>query len=68
MIKLYKVYADYRPDNSNRIPYYVRASSKSKAKIRFYDKVTWLKIYKVEDCTEEEAVNILSNRDKHIIF
>ena len=48
-MKLYKIFADYRPKNSvpRKHYYYVYGRNKRDAKRRFQDRITWLKIYEV---------------------
>ena len=65
--RLYKITADYRPNNQTKPAYYVIAKSKSEAKKKFSDRITWLKIYDVAEYSGDET-EILHHPDKHIII
>ena len=47
--------------------YYVIAASKSEAKKKFSDRITWLKVYDIAEYSGDET-EILHNPDKHIII
>lgn len=65
--RLYKITADYRPNNPNKPVYYVIATSKSEAKKKFSDRISWLKIYDVVEYIGD-STEILAHPDKHIII
>ena len=66
---LFAITADYRSDNENKPVYYVLAPNRRKAKTKFKETITWLKIY---DCTrirpEDIIKDIMEHPDKHIII
>ena len=66
-VKLYEITADYRPNNPNKPKYYVRAKNKSEAKKRFDNKIGWLKIYSVHECSEDMARKVVGNPQHYII-
>lgn len=68
MEKLYKVIADYRPNNPNKPDYYVYAESKKQAKKKFQNLFTWLKVYEVSELTDDDIERISSEPRKHIII
>lgn len=68
MSTLYKITADYRHNNPNPPDYYVRAPSSREAKRRFMAIFSWLDIYNVEICTENDALKIMASPEKHIII
>ena len=65
MIKYYRVTADYRPNNPNKPTYDFKMISdtskikdsvlKKEIKKYFENLVTWLKVYNVEEITEEQC-------------
>ena len=65
MIKYYRVTADYRPNNPNKPTYDFKMISdtskikdsvlKREIKKYFENLVTWLKVYNVEEITEEQC-------------
>lgn len=67
-MKLYRIFADYRKSNPNHPCYYVSAETEKMAKDRFKGRITWLDIYEVELCREDEARKVLSEPMKHIII
>ena len=67
-MKLFRVYADCRKNNPNHPCYYVRANTAKVAKERFKGRITWLDIYGVEPCPEDEARRVLAEPMKHIII
>ncbi len=65
---IYKVIADYRPNNPKNPHYYVAANSINEAKTKFQNKITWLKIYscvEVDDMMELDQV--LSDPDYYVL-
>lgn len=66
---LFAITADYRPDNENKPVYYVLAPNRCKAKTKFKEIITWLKIY---DCTrihqDDKIKDVMEYPDKHIII
>ena len=66
---LFAITADYRPDNENKPIYYVLAPNRRKAKTKFKETITWLKIY---DCIrirqENKIQDIMEHPEKHIII
>ena len=65
---IYKITADYRPNNSNKPTYYVMAHNKQSAKKTFSEVISWLKIYSCEECDSEEENRILSDPCHYFIF
>lgn len=69
---IFSIHADYRPKaTSKNLPYYVLARTKKEAKEKFYERLSWLKIY---DCTpldsesdKKRCVDIIINQE-HYIF
>lgn len=65
MIKYYRVTADYRPNNPNKPTYDFKITGdtskiknsvlKKEIKKYFENLVTWLKVYNVEEITEEQC-------------
>ena len=65
MIKYYRVTADYRPNNPNKPTYDFKIIGdtpkiknsvlKKEIKKYFENLVTWLKVYNVEEITEEQC-------------
>ena len=55
-IKLFKIHADYRPLNMQKTTnyYYVYGWKKSQIGKYFKKKVSWLKIFSIEVCSDEE--------------
>ena len=55
-IKLFKIHADYRPLNMQKTTnyYYVYGWRKSDVGKYFKKKVSWLKVFNIEVCTDEE--------------
>lgn len=58
-MKFWKIEADYRPKNSNRIPYNYKIKAKdsiNKKQIKNWWNNTypWLRIYNIEEITQEE--------------
>ena len=64
--KLYKVTADYRPNNPNKPSYYVWAENDKDAKKRFSNTVTWLDVYGVSE--EPNWREVVANREKYSVF
>lgn len=58
---LWEIQADYRKKNPVMPVYYVVAETKSQARERFSDLISWLAVYSVRKCSDEEAHNILDN-------
>ena len=67
-LKLYKVSADYRKDRIHHPMYYVFGGSAKFAKARFQQRVTWLMVYAVQECTAAEVEEVLNHWDKYIVF
>lgn len=68
-IKMYKIFADYRPKNDCQIHYYyVWGYTKSQAKERFMALLGWLKIYSIEECNEELIDEIVNKPTKYILI
>ena len=66
---LYAITADYRPKNPNKPIYYVFAQNRKQARQKFTNTITWLKIYDIQELSEEEAYKIVSEgKYKHIIL
>ena len=68
MKELYRVIADYRPNNPTKPDYYVFSDNKTEAKKKFNSWCSWLTVYEVEKLDEKSAEQIISEPDKHIIF
>lgn len=68
--KLYKIFADYRPkDSIKKHWYYVIAKNKTEAKRRFSNRISWLKVYEVIECTDKAFISeVLNNQHKYIVF
>lgn len=66
--KLFRVTADYRKNNPNKPHYYVLAKNRKEAKIRFKNRISWLDIYNVEICNENDTKTILYNPMEYIVF
>lgn len=66
-MKLYKIIADYRSNNSSKPAYYVWGQNKKEARDRFANVIGWLKIYECEEVIDG-VDDILSAPDKHIII
>ena len=67
-MKMFKIHADYRKNNPHTNWYYVIANTKKEAKEKFKDTISWLDIYKVESCTEEEVRMVISNPYNYILL
>lgn len=68
-MKLFEVTADYRPSNTNKPKYYVSCIDKSQARRMFMQKISWLKIYKIEEVTNDEMMKqIISHPEKNIVI
>ena len=67
-MKMFKIHADYRNNNPHINWYYVYAYTKKDARVRFKSVISWLDIYKVEDCTDEEKQRVVDNPDKYILI
>lgn len=65
-IKIFKIIADYRPKSPNNPCYYVKAESARQAKKRFLAFMSWLKVYNVELCNEEETEKIMSEPERYL--
>lgn len=66
--KLFRVTADYRKNNPNKPHYYILANNRKEAKIRFKNRISWLDIYNVEICNENDIKTILHNPMEYIVF
>ena len=64
---LYKLTADYRPNNPNKPVYYQFANSKKEAIKKWEDRFTWLKVYTCEPLDDETAADIVAHPELHII-
>ena len=56
-MKFWKIEADYRPENQNRIPYKIKTKDsidKKQIKNWWNNTYPWLKIYNIEEITQEE--------------
>lgn len=68
-MKLFKIFADYRPkDEVRKHWYYVAAENKPKAKKKFTSMISWLKVYEIEECDEQTVQDVLANPDAYIAF
>ena len=67
-MKLYQIIADYRPNNPHKPKYYVIANSKSDAKKKFKDLLSWLDIYGICEVDDKESKKIIGEPMKHIII
>lgn len=67
-VSLYKITADYRKNNPNKLNYYVLGRSIKEAKQRFKNRISWLEIYGCEVCDADSAKNIVSNPIHYIVF
>ena len=68
-MKLFKIFADYRPkDKVRKHWYYVAAQDKLKAKKKFASMISWLNVYEIEECDEQTVQNILADWDAYIVF
>lgn len=68
-MKLFEVTADYRPSNLNKPKYYVSCIDKSQARRIFMQTISWLKIYKLEEITDDEKIRqIISHPEKYIVL
>ena len=68
-MKLFEITADYRPSNPNKPKYYVSCIDKSQARRMFMQKISWLKIYKLEEITDDEKIKqIISHPEKYIVL
>ena len=65
---VFRILADYRPHNLHKPDYYVIAKSKREAKIKFTQRISWLKIYECIMCEIEIAQKIVSHPDQYIVF
>ena len=69
-MKMYKIFADYRP--RHLVPeehyYYVWGKNKSQAKTRFISVIGWLKIYSIVVCDEEIIKEVKNNPMKYILI
>ena len=66
--KIFKIHADYRKNNPHINWYYIYAHTKKEAKEQFKRTISWLDVYRVEECTEEESKTIIESPEKHILF
>ena len=65
---VYKITADYRPNNPNKPIYYVMARNKASAKETFSKIISWLKIYACEECDKEEEDRIMNDPCHYFVF
>lgn len=66
---LFAIMADYRPNNENKPIYYVLAPNQRRAKTKFKETITWLKIYDCIRIHQEDKIKyIMEHPDKHIII
>ena len=68
MKKLYRIIADYRPNNPVKPKYYVIAYSKQEAKKKFQSLISWLKIYEIEEVTKDEDITEIISNPRHYII
>ena len=66
--KLFKVYATIANIKPCIFPYYVAAKSKKEARQIFSTIVTWLKISKIEPCSDSETIEVCTNPKKNICY
>ena len=67
-MRLFEIEADYRSNNQSKPHYYVMAKSKSDAKRKFKNRMTWLDIYGCEEVVDEaRAKEIHDNPEKYIL-
>ena len=67
--RLYRITADYRPSNPKKSTYYVVGYSKQEAKKKFQDRISWLKIYNIEEILEgEDIAEVMLNPARYIII
>lgn len=68
-IKMYKIFADYRPPADCQIHYYYTwGYSKRQAKQRFINLLGWLKIYSIDECDETLVSEVKNNPAKYILI
>ena len=68
-MKLFKIFADYRPkDKVRKHWYYVAAKNKSEAKKKFINIIPWLDVYEIEECDEQTVQDVLADWDAYIVF
>ena len=65
---MFKIHADYRKNNQHINWYYVIANTKKEAMEKFKNTISWLDIYNVEICTDEESKTIIQNPAKYILL
>ena len=66
---LFAITADYRSNNENKPIYYVLALNQCKAKTKFKETITWLKIYGCIRIRQENKIkDIMEHPDRHIII
>ena len=68
-MKMFSIFADYRPKNTVRKHYYyVIANNKLDAKRVFQNTIPWLKIYEIEECDAQKAQNVVNNPERFILL
>lgn len=67
-MKLYKITADYRRNNTHKPSYYVLGESAKDARRKFKERITWLDIYGCEVVDEAEARHIVAAPLNYIVF
>lgn len=69
-MKMYKIFADYRPRHLVSVEhyYYVWGENKTQAKERFASVVGWLKIYTIEECGKEVVKEVKSNPMEYVLI
>lgn len=67
-IKMFKIHADYRRNNPHINWYYVIADAKKEAKEKFKNTISWLDMYEVVACTEEESQAVIQNPYGYILL
>lgn len=65
---IFRVNADYRFPQKHPNYYYVNAVTKAEAKRKFARKISWLKIISVEECSEADAMYVVSHPMNYIVF
>lgn len=67
-MNLYRITADYRPNNHNHPTYYVYGNSTKEARKRFENIITWLKVYAVDLLSITDKKEVETHWDKYIII
>ena len=69
-MKMYKIFADYRPRHLVSVEhyYYVWGKNRTQAKERFISVIGWLQVYSIEECTQEIIEVVSNNPMKYILI